>query len=78
MILEKIIPFFSPKRAYHGDDVFFDRKMDFSWHIKILGNFFKPATLAKFSMCLENPFFYQNTCPVYVRLFLDKKGNTIF
>ena len=32
-------PFSRPKQVYHGDDMSYDQKMDFSWHIKILLKF---------------------------------------
>ena len=52
------IPFFCPKRNYHGQDMCFDQIMDFSWHIENLGHFLKSATLANFSIFLGNIFLY--------------------
>ena len=58
------IPFFCPKRNYHGQDMSFDQIMDFSWHIENLGHFLKSATLANFSIFFGNIFLY------------DKNGHT--
>ena len=57
-------PFFRPTRVYHGDDISFDKKMDFSWHIEILGHFLISVTLDNFSFFFENIFLY------------DKNGHT--
>ena len=61
---ENFNQFFRPKIVYHGDDISFDKKMDFSWHIEILGHFLISVTLDKFSFFFENIFLY------------DKNGHT--
>ena len=52
------IPFFSPKRIYHEEDMSFDQKMDFSWPMAILGLFQNLATLGKISKKIGNIFLY--------------------
>ena len=53
---ENFNQFFRPKIVYHGDDISFDKKMDFSWHIEILGHFLISVTLDNFSFFLKISF----------------------
>ena len=52
------IPFFSPKRVYHEEDMSFDQKMDFSWPMPILGLFQNLDTMGNISIFWGNIFLY--------------------
>ena len=62
------IPFFSPKRVYNEEDMSFDQKMDFSWHITILGHFLNSATLGNFSIFSEI-FFCMSKVDIHTNLY---------
>ena len=49
-----LIPFFTPKRVYHEEDMSFDLKMDFSWPKAILGLFQNLNTNGNISNFLGN------------------------
>ena len=73
---ENFNQFFRPKIVYHGDDISFDKKMDFSWHIEILGHFLISVTLDKFSgKYLEIWIFpgRKNTQNMHFSKYLDQK-----
>ena len=45
---QNFYPFSRPKRVYHGEDISFDKKMEFSSFFKILGHFKISANLGNF------------------------------
>ena len=59
------IPFFSPKRVYHEEDMSFDQKMDFSWPMPILGLFQNLAVLGNISKKFGNIFLYVKNRHIY-------------
>ena len=65
------IPFVSPKRVYPEYNMSFDQKLDFSWHMTILGHFQNPANLGNFSIFWGNIFLYVKNR--HTNLFSSKK-----
>ena len=51
-------PFSRPKRVYHGEDISFDKKMEFFSFFEVLGHFQNSATLGNFSNFFGNIFLY--------------------
>ena len=66
------IPFVSPKRVYPEYNMSFDQKLDFSWHMTILGHFQNSANLGNFSIFFGNIFLYVKNRHTY--LFFMKKS----
>ena len=74
---QNFYPFSRPKRVYHGEDISFDKKMEFSSFFKILGHFKISANLGNFSKFFGYIFLYDKNGHTY-QFIWKKLQNWVF